>query len=43
MDNLQGRAHVGSVIVNEGNGRHFEPGTGRSLQLGLRWRWQGGD
>ena len=39
LDNALDRAHVGSVIVNEANGRHFEPGVGRSLQLGLRWSW----
>lgn len=33
-DNLFDREYVGSVIVNEGNGRYFEPGTGRSLTLG---------
>lgn len=42
IENLLDRAHVGSVIVNEGNARHFEPGAGRGLQLGLRWRWQRG-
>ncbi|KAF1685080.1 TonB-dependent receptor [Pseudoxanthomonas broegbernensis] len=37
-DNLLDRRHVGSVIVNEGNGRYYEPGPGRSLLLGLEWR-----
>src|SRR5690606_36904115 len=36
------RAHVGSVIVNEGNGRYYEPGPGRGLLLGLRWDWSAG-
>ncbi len=40
LDNVFDRAHVGSVIVNEGNGRHYEPGPGRGLLLGLRWDWQ---
>jgi len=40
IDNALERAHVGSVIVNEGNARYFEPGAGRGLQLGLRWHWQ---
>ncbi len=40
VDNLFDRAHVGSVIVNEGNGRYYEPGPGRGLLLGLRWDWQ---
>lgn len=35
VDNLFDREHVGSVIVNDGNGRYFEPGGGRSLTLGL--------
>jgi iron complex outermembrane receptor protein len=28
VDNLFDREYVGSVIVNEGNGRYFEPGAG---------------
>lgn len=41
VDNATDRAHVGSVIVNDGNGRHFEPGPPRSLLLSARWqhRW----
>ncbi|MES2859211.1 MAG: TonB-dependent receptor [Pseudomonadota bacterium] len=39
LDNALDRAHVGSLIVNEANGRYFEPGIGRSLQLGVRWSW----
>ena len=35
VDNLFDREYVGSVIVNEGNGRYFEPGAGRSVTLGL--------
>ena len=38
LDNALDRAHIGSVIVNEGNGRYYEPGPGRSLLLGLEWR-----
>ncbi len=38
VDNLFDRVHVGSVIVNEGNGRFFEPGTPRSLLLSARWQ-----
>ncbi|MCX7555962.1 TonB-dependent receptor [Xanthomonadaceae bacterium JHOS43] len=37
IDNLFDRAHVGSVIVNEGNGRFHEPGPGRQWQLGAQW------
>jgi iron complex outermembrane receptor protein len=41
IDNAAGRVYVGSVIVNDGNGRFFEPGSPRSLLLSLRWqhRW----
>ncbi len=35
LDNLSDQKHVGSVIVNDGNGRFFEPGVGRKLMLGL--------
>lgn len=35
VDNLGDRKHVGSLIVNGGNGRFFEPGAGRKLLLGL--------
>ncbi len=35
IDNVLDRGIVGSVIVNEGNGRYFEPAPGRTLQLGL--------
>jgi iron complex outermembrane receptor protein len=37
VDNLADRRVVGSVIVNEGNGRFFEPAPGRNWLLGLRW------
>lgn len=40
LDNLLDQAFVGSVIVNEGNGRFFEPGPGRALSVGLQWDWQ---
>jgi iron complex outermembrane receptor protein len=29
------RKYVGSVIVNDGNSRFFEPGLGRSLSAGV--------
>ncbi|MFP7721289.1 TonB-dependent receptor family protein [Lysobacter sp. A3-1-A15] len=38
VDNLLDRDHVGSVIVNDGNGRFFEPGPGRGVMVGLGWR-----
>lgn len=36
IDNLADRQHIGSVIVNDGNGRYYEPGTGREWLIGLR-------
>jgi iron complex outermembrane receptor protein len=36
VDNLADRHSIGSVIVNDGNGRYFEPGPTRSLMLGAR-------
>jgi len=35
VDNLTDRKHAGSVIVNDGNSRFFEPGAGRKVLLGL--------
>jgi len=37
VDNLTNRRHVGSVIVNDGNGRFFEPAAPRSGLLSLRY------
>ena len=41
VDNLFGHAHVGSVIVNDANGRFFEPGAPRAALVSVRWgaRW----
>ena len=39
IGNLFDRHYVGSVIVNEGNGRYYEPAPGRQWLLGLDWRW----
>jgi iron complex outermembrane receptor protein len=39
IDNLFDRAYAGSVIVNDANGRFYEPAPGRSFTLGLRWEW----
>ena len=36
VDNLFDRRYAGSVIVNDANGRYFEPGAPRSLLLALR-------
>ena len=38
LDNLADRRVAGSVIVNEGNQRFFEPAPGRTLLVGARWR-----
>ena len=38
IDNLFDRAYVGSVIVNDGNQRFFEPGAPRSGLVSLRWQ-----
>ena len=43
LDNAFDRRYVGSVIVNESNGRYFEPGAGRTLLLGLRVEGRGAD
>lgn len=40
IDNVLDKTYVGSVIVNEGNGRYYEPGPGRGVSLGLRWQWR---
>lgn len=39
IDNLFDRRYIGSVIVNESNGRHFEPAPERGMVIGLDWRW----
>lgn len=35
IDNLLDRRYAGSVIVNEGNGRYYEPAPGRNWSAGL--------
>lgn len=40
IDNLSNRRYVGSLIVNDGNGRYFEPGAGRAFLLGAQWLWR---
>ncbi|NCI79600.1 TonB-dependent receptor [Acinetobacter kanungonis] len=35
IDNLFDRNYVGSVIVNDSNGRYFEPADGRNFSLGM--------
>jgi iron complex outermembrane receptor protein len=39
IDNLFDRRYAGSVIVNDANGRYFEPAPGRRLFAGVRVRW----
>ncbi len=39
INNVLDRDTVGSVIVNDGNGRYFEPGAPRTFTLGLGWRY----
>lgn len=36
VDNLFDKKYAGSVIVNDGNGRYFEPADGRNWSAGLR-------
>jgi iron complex outermembrane receptor protein len=38
-DNLFDEEYVGSVIVNDGNSRFYEPGTERSVLAGMRIDW----
>jgi iron complex outermembrane receptor protein len=38
IDNLFDREYVGSVIVNDGNGRYYEPAPGRGWVVGLQVR-----
>ena len=35
IDNLTRRVYAGSVIVNEGNNRFFEPAPGRNWLIGV--------
>ena len=39
IDNIFDRNYVGSVIVNDANGRYFEPAPGRTYTLGFQWLW----
>jgi iron complex outermembrane receptor protein len=40
VQNLADRRYSGSVIVNESNGRHYEPAPGRQWLAGFEWRWR---
>jgi iron complex outermembrane recepter protein len=36
MDNIADESYVGSVIVNEANGRFYEPSPRRSMSAGIQ-------
>ncbi|HBY4794765.1 TPA: TonB-dependent receptor [Klebsiella pneumoniae] len=40
IDNLFDREYVGSVIVNESNGRYYEPAPGHNYGIGLNLAWR---
>ncbi|HBV9686732.1 TPA: TonB-dependent receptor [Klebsiella variicola] len=40
VDNLFDREYVGSVIVNESNGRYYKPAPGRNYGIGLNLAWR---
>lgn len=40
IDNLLDQAYIGSVIVNDGNGRFYEPGADRRASVGVQWSWR---
>jgi len=40
VNNVFDRRYVGSVIVNESNGRYFEPAAGRTLFAGFSIVWK---
>ncbi|WP_158291736.1 TonB-dependent receptor family protein [Lampropedia puyangensis] len=40
VDNAQDKDYVGSVIVNDGNSRFYEPAAGRQWSTGLTATWQ---
>jgi len=38
--NLTDKAYVSSVVVDDANGRFFEPGDGRAFYGGISYRWR---
>lgn len=40
VDNLFDRNYAGSVIVNESNGRYYEPAPGRNFGIGMNIAWR---
>jgi iron complex outermembrane receptor protein len=39
IENLLDKDYIGSVIVNEGNGRFYETGLGRNYLVGAQFQW----
>ncbi|MEP6484383.1 MAG: TonB-dependent receptor [Rudaea sp.] len=39
MNNILDRSYVGSIIVNESNGRYYEPGIDRNVMAGVQIAW----
>lgn len=39
LDNVLDQRYIGSVIVNDGNQRYYEPGPDRRISVGLQWQW----
>jgi iron complex outermembrane receptor protein len=40
IDNVADKKYAGSVIVNDGNGRFFEPAAPRTVYVGVGWTYQ---
>lgn len=40
LNNLLGKNYIGSIIVNESNGRYFEPADGRTVYAGVQLWWK---
>ncbi len=40
IDNALDQRYIGSVIVNDGNQRFFEPGPDRRYSVGAQWTWR---
>jgi iron complex outermembrane recepter protein len=40
VNNVFDEGYVGSIIVNDGNSRFFEPGSGRAVLAGINVKWQ---
>jgi iron complex outermembrane receptor protein len=39
LNNILDKSYVGSIIVNESNGRYYEPGIDRMLLFGVQVAW----